>query len=290
MYQQPSDANWQPRVADTVGVGHPVTWILGVYLLSLVSVLSYVLLKLWPHVLAPATQAAGEPAAVTLFRWEVPPSVCILLLAMTMGGLGSYLHVARSFIVFVGNGQLVKSWVWWYVLWPFIGMTLAVIVCFVIHAGFLSFGSSGAAPGGINPYGIAGISALVGMFAKAATEKLREVFEIMFKVSQPTPLADKVGSNAPNPIPSLASIDPEEIEPWSGELAVKVTGQGFIEASEVLARGSPRRTEFVSATELIAHLLSEDTVSEGIVELKVHNPPSGGGTSGGVTLQVRKTE
>src|SRR5262249_4161268 len=33
----------------------------------------------------------------------------------------------------------------------------------------------------INPYGIAGLTALVGMFAKQATDKLAEIFDTLFR-------------------------------------------------------------------------------------------------------------
>ncbi len=111
----------------------------------------------------------------------------MMLLAMVMGGLGGSVHTATSYIVFVGNRELEKSWIWWYVLWPFIAMTLAVIVYFVIRAGFLTFGST---PTELNPYGIAAISALTGMFTKRTTEKLREIMELILNVKTPTKLHD----------------------------------------------------------------------------------------------------
>jgi hypothetical protein len=223
---------------------------------------------------------------VTVFTVPLAGSVQIIALAMALGGLGSYLHVARSFVVVVGNGQLTARWFWWYLLWPFIGMILAAITCFVVQAGFMPGGNDGK----VNPYGIAAISALVGMFAKPATEKLREVFETLFTVRNPTPLQDPLGETRLNPRPSDICVNPAEIEPWRGARTVSVIGRGFVDGSEVLVQGSARATEFVSPTELRVLLLPEDSVAEGDVELAVRNPPSGGGVSERVTLRVKRKD
>ncbi len=61
---------------------------------------------------------------------------------------------------------------------PFIGTALAVIVYFVVQGGLIA-GTSGA--GSLSPYGVAAIAGLAGMFSKQATDKLREVFENLFR-------------------------------------------------------------------------------------------------------------
>ncbi len=287
MEQHTSTPDERSRPGETIGLAHPVTWILGLYLVTLVVVLSYVLLRLWPSLAGDVKPVEGTASTVLIFGIPIVGSVQVIALAMVMGGLGSYLHVARSFIVYVGNGQLTGRWFWWYLLSPFLGMALAVIVSLVVQAGFLPVGGSG---GRVNPYGIAAVSALVGMFAKPATEKLREVFDTMFSVSQPTPFGDKLAGRTLNPRPGRIAIKPNEIEPWSGPKTVTVTGLGFIESSEVLVHGAARRTEFVSPSQLRVHLLPEDTVSEGALSLQVRNPPSGGGHSEAVMLNVRKKD
>ena len=64
---------------------------------------------------------------------------------------------------------------------PFIGSALAVIVYFVLRGGLIA-GEAGA--GNVSPYGVAAMAALAGMFSKQATDKLREVFENLFKTTQ----------------------------------------------------------------------------------------------------------
>jgi hypothetical protein len=101
-----------------------------------------------------------------------------ILLVLLLGALGSYLHAVTSFVTFAGNRKLVVSWLWWYILRPFIGGPLALIFYFVIRGGFLSTGADAT---NISIYGIAGTSALVGMFSKNAIDKLEEVFTTLFR-------------------------------------------------------------------------------------------------------------
>jgi hypothetical protein len=115
------------------------------------------------------------------------PDTRLLLLALCAGALGSFVHTATSFADFVGNQQLVKSWLWWYLLRPFIGSCLAVTLYFAIRAGLMP--AQGAS--GLNAFGVVTLSALAGMFAKQATDKLREIFENLFK-STPPPRADEL--------------------------------------------------------------------------------------------------
>lgn len=91
--------------------------------------------------------------------------------------------MATSFATYVGNKSLVDSWYWWYVLRPFIGMALALVFYFAIRGGLLLVAGV-ADTKSLNPYGIAAISGLVGMFSKQATDKLSDVFTTLFKTDQ----------------------------------------------------------------------------------------------------------
>ena len=44
----------------------------------------------------------------------------------------------------------------------------------------------------LSPFGIAGLSGLVGMFSKQAIDKLREVFETLFKTTEDDKRKDKL--------------------------------------------------------------------------------------------------
>lgn len=102
----------------------------------------------------------------------------LILLVMIAGILGAFVHGATSLADFIGNNNFNRNWTWFYLLRPVIGMTLALVFYFVIRGGFLT--TSGGAKD-INPYGIAALAGLVGMFSKQATDKLSEVFSTLFK-------------------------------------------------------------------------------------------------------------
>ncbi|NJL28327.1 MAG: hypothetical protein HC897_10775 [Thermoanaerobaculia bacterium] len=133
----------------------------------------------------------------------------LVVLVLLAGALGSYVHAATSFTSYVGNQRLHKSWLWWYILRPFIGSALALIFYFVVRAGFVQNGSG---PENLNLFGIAGLAGLTGMFSKQATDKLREVFDNLFSVKGGDDArADKLpksDDDAPGPSPTPASTTP----------------------------------------------------------------------------------
>jgi hypothetical protein len=104
-----------------------------------------------------------------------------LIIVILAGALGSYIHATTSFVTYVGNRSMVKSWTWWYILRPFIGSSLALIFYFVIRGGLFSTGTDATQ---VSIFGIAAISGMVGMFSKNATDKLKEVFDNLFKTEK----------------------------------------------------------------------------------------------------------
>jgi hypothetical protein len=159
--------------------------LVGLYFLGLATMLIEGLVNVWP---APSAGAA-EPATreVALFfgglRVQLSPEVRLILLVAFMGAMGSYIHTATSFTEHVGKGSLNWAWVWFYLLRPFIGLSLALIFYFAIRGGLLS-GSTG--PEQVSAFGIAAVSGIIGMFSKQAAEKLLQVFNTLFG-SSPAP-------------------------------------------------------------------------------------------------------
>jgi ABC-type transporter Mla maintaining outer membrane lipid asymmetry permease subunit MlaE len=103
------------------------------------------------------------------------------------GALGGYIHLSTSFVDYIGNRRFYASWKWWYGLRPFIGSSLAIIVYFAARGGLVA-GTNGAST--LSPYGIAAMAGLAGLFSKQATDKLREVFDTLFKPTAPTKRAE----------------------------------------------------------------------------------------------------
>lgn len=148
-------------MADEDRLSRPATFVFGIYLILL-------------------AVALGAALVVLIKNMPTPPSeLDLITVVLLVGALGSYVHTATSFTSYVGNQRLHKSWLWWYIMRPFIGSALALILYFVVRAGFLHGGSG---PENMNLFGFAGLAGLTGMFSKQATDKLRELFDNLFSV------------------------------------------------------------------------------------------------------------
>lgn len=154
---------------------------LGIYLIIVAVVLSFFIISYWPG------KVAGKEEWTNLRflgkEYEMNPDVRLLFLVLLIGALGSFVHAATSFVTYVGNQSLTPSWIWWYVLRPFIGMGIAAIFYFVIRGG-LVFLSAPLDWKNLSPYGIGAFTALSGLFSKQATDKLSDIFDNLFKTQK----------------------------------------------------------------------------------------------------------
>jgi hypothetical protein len=272
--------------------------LLGLFLIFVGALLVYLLVVLWPAVQA-ATGASQPPQTnevqaqtISFFgaSYSPDPSVVLLLLVAVLSALGSYVHAAQSFVDFAGNRRLVVSWIWWYIFRLFIGIALAEIFYFAIRAGFLG---TDTPTSDINPYGIAAVAGLVGLFSKQATDKLREVFETLFRTAPGYGDDTRVDSLA-NPMPVVAEVEPSGLDVDSQLLEVTLRGESFVRESVVrvsrpaLEGGTPvpRDTTYVSSSELTVALNPDDVAEAGSLRLTVVNPEPGGGVSEPVLLVV----
>jgi hypothetical protein len=262
---------------------------LGAFLFALGAALLYLLAVLWPAVQhATAANTGTRTIAPFGYSYRPDPEQALLLLVLLASALGSYIHAATSFSDYVGNRRLAASWMWWYVLRVFVGSALALLFYFSIRGGF--FGANTPTKV-INPYGIAAISGLVGLFSKQATDKLRELFDTMFRVA-PGYGDDARTDSIANPMPALAGIDPSTATAGGGVLEFSLQGGGFVPASVVRVRRPgdatllERTATFVGPSELRLTLQEDDVSAAGTLEVTVLNPPPGGGASVPVTLEV----
>ena len=138
-------------------------WLFGVYLVSLGILLLVLLLRVFPGRVD--QQTLNLTTVIDFFDgWivlELQPEIRLLALAVVAGALGAYVHLATSFADFVGTRTLKESWFWWYVLRPFIGATLAVIVYGALRGGLAGVSEADD----ISPYGVVAIGALSGLFS-----------------------------------------------------------------------------------------------------------------------------
>jgi hypothetical protein len=144
--------------------------------------------------------------------WLVNPisrEIDVLLLVLLAGALGGFLHAARSYTEFLGNERLKRSWAWWYFLAPFTGAILALVVYAAVRGGFLAINAgSNTKTSDLNPYGIAWLAAVVGLFSKDATTKLGELFKTLFNTESAKEARDPL-----NPTTQSSSAPPGTTPP-----------------------------------------------------------------------------
>jgi hypothetical protein len=104
------------------------------------------------------------------------PQVVLIAMVLIVGALGALVGGCRRFLYFATRDELTKRDEWSYLIRPLQGAALALIVYFTLRGGYL--GQDQNAP--VNPYGVAALSALVGLFTRHAVSKLTDVFDTLF--------------------------------------------------------------------------------------------------------------
>jgi Putative Ig domain len=123
----------------------------------------------------------------------------LILLVLFTGAFGACMTGLPSLADYLGQRKLVESWFTFYLARPFVGGGIAFIFYLVIRGGFLAGTNYDAAA--VNPFGLAAVAALVGMFSDKALLKLGEVFTILFKADDTR--SDKLGQLAVTTAPKL---------------------------------------------------------------------------------------
>lgn len=267
--------------------------VMGAGMILLAIALFYMLFKVWPPDPWPLdANKAPDLAPIeffgAFFRMTTSHDERLLLLVICAGALGSYVHAATSYSTYVGNRKFIASWTWWYLLRPFVGVALAMVVYFSIRGGFLLLVNVDKASD-VNPYGVAAIASLVGLFSKQAADKLNELFSTLFR---PAPgEGDTVRRDSL--LEGGTVISPTVVRVGAGRVALLVSGINFVETSAV--RLTPKddatqtkdlETSFISSSQLVAYVEAGDTAQEATFEVSVVTPPPGGGTTKPTQLHV----
>jgi hypothetical protein len=188
----------------------------------------------------------------------------LLLLVIIAGMLGAFVHGATSLADYLGNNAFNRSWTWFYLLRPAIGMSLALVFYFAIRGGFLS--TTGGAKD-INPYGIAALAGMVGMFSKQATDKLSEVFSTLFRSAGDAQRADSLTGGA-----GAFKLDPSSAVAGGEAFTLNVIGTGLVNGATININDNPLTTTFESATKLSAQVAKELIATAGTLKVTVANP------------------
>jgi hypothetical protein len=134
-------------------------------------------------------QSVGVDLTVEAPCAQYPSEVNVLLMIMLMGSLGGFIHLSSSFAQFVGNRQLRRSWILYYIFMPLEGAALALLLYLLLRIGVLagpaSASSATSCPtANLNFVGLYAFAGLTGLFTKQAIEMLADVFSTIFKKVQ----------------------------------------------------------------------------------------------------------
>ncbi len=161
----------------------PIIIVLSLLFAALTVLLIYTVIQAWPPA-APA--GASQTPSSTGFNYfgftvTIPDEARIFIVIVASGAAGGALHTLRSLSWYVGNRNLLWSWVLMYCLLPFVGALLSAIFYVLLRGGLLSAQTS---TGNLNVYGFAAIGALVGLFSEQAVTKLKDVFSNLFSPAE----------------------------------------------------------------------------------------------------------
>jgi IPT/TIG domain len=151
------------------------------------------------------------------------PDNTMVWMVILAGALGGLVHALRSFVWYVGQRELVWSWVAMYVLLPFTASALGFVFFLIIRAGLYQ-------PSGGTSFLLVGLAALVGMFSTQAAEKLKKVAEGIF-TETPRGKDDSAPGSASTAV-AITVVKPVS-GPISGGTVVTITGTGFTAQSAV---------------------------------------------------------
>ena len=187
-----------------------VSRVLGAYLLAAVALGLLAAITLWPSV-EDATAAEGggadEVAILPVFpEADLSAGQTIFVFLVSLGVLGAGLSGLRAFAKYKGTRTFENSWAWWYLARPAIGAGVAPIAYWALRTGIV--GSSAASTEVLDPYGIAVLGAIAGLFSRNVLVKLGEVIDVIF--------GEREGSVAPDAGSTVAPGGPAAAEP--GEL------------------------------------------------------------------------
>lgn len=229
---------------------------------------------------ASAAKTTSIPALIIFgVNWAHPaPDALYLIIVVAAAAIGAAIHALTSLSTFVGNRSFVATWAWWYIIRVPVGVGIAAVLYFVLRAGFVSIGPNG---GSINAYGVAAFSGLAGMFSKQAVDKMRELFDTMFKTAGDAQRKDKVDSPF-----TIDHAVPASLPVGTQNPVISVFGQEFAAGIQASVSGQHRDLTVKSPTEVRVTLQAADVHAPGVVSLVVTAPGPEPGPARQLALRV----
>jgi hypothetical protein len=134
------------------------------------------------------------------------------------------------------------------------------------------------------PYRTVGMAALAGMFSQKATNKLGELFDVLFQSKSEPEMKDPL--NATSPV--LVALVPDRI-PAEGTV-VRVLGLHFKPTTQVLADGRQLTSTYVSEGELSVQIKPSDFPARSSIAIRVRTPDLIDDKSAGKSLTFDGTQ
>ena len=147
----------------------------------------------------------------------------VLNVALLFGILGGSIHGLASHVTWIATNKWDRRWVFWYLARPIIAAALAILVYVVLRAGLVT-----TVQPAISIYGIAAVSAMVGLFSSEATQKLRDMFDSIFGIQK----KDEEKGEKPKQEKGTITISPEPTK-------IEVNEESDITANVKKSDGSP---------------------------------------------------
>ncbi len=211
---------------------------------------------------ARAAAAASNPdcgrATITwlFMRWDVSFEQRMLLLVILAGMLGGTLHLLRSISWYIGNRELVWSWLVYYLCLPLVGGVIAAIAYLVMRAGFFRIGIG-------TPFTYLASAALFGMFSTPAALRLKEVAEALFArpragLNTAPPQSGPDGGAAPSGPLGITKVKRESRTTGADRDALVLTVSGLVPGVTVLMNDTVRASSPGAAGTLVIPLDEKD--------------------------------
>ena len=173
---------WINRLVGSIFVYNVVLSVLALCLLA----------TIWPS--SGANQSASQSLPAETFRMfmlsaTISGEVIVILIVMLMGALGALVYTSTALVGHVAHDgkaadpdKWKDSYTLWYLVHPLLGASVAVIFYMVLRGALVNLS---VGTGGLNLYGVAAISGMVGLCSKEATQKLKDLFKTLFEGTQP---------------------------------------------------------------------------------------------------------
>jgi hypothetical protein len=144
-------------------------------------------------------------------------SVVEAFIMMFAAGIGSNVSTILAYLQHAsGDRDFHRRWIPWYVGRPLMGILLGLIFYFVLKGGLWAMTPSGQITDELNSLSLAAFGALVGLFSKNAIEKLREIFNSLFRTQQESnqELLNRLPEALKNQVePYMANATPNKPKP-----------------------------------------------------------------------------